>query len=114
MKKIIVSLFTLVSLVSFVFPTTSFASTTIQQFNQATASWVFVSGAKCYNIYYGKTNKPQTWNYSVRCVPNTMWKYWIKDLQQGVSYSYTVAALNYSGKEISWTPVKPLVTSPMP
>lgn len=89
----------------------TFAATTPgEHYNQAVASWKLVSGAKCYNIYYGWVNRKNTpaWNHSVRCLSNNTWQFTIGDLKQGRSYEYTVAALSYSGKEYSWTAIAPL------
>lgn len=94
--------------------TGSVATTPAESFNQATVTWPLVTGAKCYNIYYGKTSKTlPMWKHSVRCLPNTSWSYTIGYLKMNTSYSYSIAALNYAGKEFSWTPIALLVTSPM-
>jgi len=121
MKKIL-STTAFISLLSFapffvssaIAQSTTVTPTPVEYYNQATVTWPLVTGAKCYNIYYGRTTKTQLmWKHSVRCVSNTTWKYTIGYLKQNVSYSYMVAALDYSGKEISWTPIAPFVVSPM-
>jgi hypothetical protein len=110
MKKAIIML-ALVLGVYFPFIRPAFAASS-EQFNQATVTWQFVSGAKCYNIYYKRTTDT-SWKHSVRCLPKSMWTYTIGYLKLGVSYVYTVSALNDFGKEISWTKVAPLVTTLM-
>lgn len=112
MKKLL-STTALVTALGFVslFVSSAFAATTaVEYYNQAVASWKLVPGAKCYNIYYGWVSRKNTpvWNHSVRCVSNNMWQFTIGGLKQGRSYEYTVVALNYSGKEYSWTPIAPL------
>lgn len=106
---------TALSILGFVplFVTPTFAMTTpppVVHYNQAVASWKPVAGANCYNIYYGWVSRKNklAWNYSVPCVPNTMWQYTIKNLKQGRFYEYMVAALNNSGAEYSWTSITPL------
>ena len=111
MKRIIsLSAILLILFLSQALTSQAFASSS-ERFNQGVVTWNLVYGAKCYNIYYRRTTQTN-WTHSVKCVPNNMWQYTIHCLKQGVSYVYAVAALNYAGKEISWTPITPLVSTP--
>jgi hypothetical protein len=116
MKKLLSLTTLLLTLVVFISSAQSTFAATTTNYNQATVSWPYNSSVKCYNIYYGLTTKTQMkWSYSARCIPSSlkMLQYTIKYLNPGTSYSYTIASVAYSGKEVYWTPVQTLKTTQM-
>lgn len=76
-------------------------------FNQATVELPKVENAASYNIYYKQTTEAD-FNNSVSKIPTNISHYTISYLKKGADYEYKISVADGSGKEFSWTEVKPL------
>lgn len=78
-------------------------------FNQAVVMWKSVNGAKYYNIYYKETGQ-QKYTHAVRNLPSSSTMYTIGFLKKGVTYWYTLSAVDYNGKEFWMSSPKKLMS----
>lgn len=77
--------------------------------NKATIMWKAVPNAVSYNVYYKESNN-KTFDHAVRNVNATMIT--INALKPGRTYWYRISALDGTGSEFWWSPVKKLPTMP--
>lgn len=75
-------------------------------FDQTTIDLPPVPNAVFYNIYY-KAVGEQTFSNAVRNIPSNIHSYTISDLKKGVTYEYYYSAVDNTGKEFLFSPVKP-------
>jgi fibronectin type III domain protein len=76
-------------------------------FNQANVDLPAVPNAVSYNIYY-KAVGDQTFSNAVRNIPSDVHSYTISDLKKGTTYEFYYSAVDNTGKEFLFSPVKPL------
>jgi len=75
-------------------------------FEQTTIELPPVPNAVSYNIYYKAVGEP-TFSNAVRNIPSSVHSYTISDLKKGVTYEYYYSAVDTTGKEFLFSPVKP-------
>ncbi len=77
------------------------------KFAWAKVSWSKMPWARYYNIYY-KEFGDKNYKHSVPNIPSNATSYTITHLKRGVTYWYSITAVDQSGKEIWFTSSKKL------
>ena len=72
---------------------------------RATLSWTSAPHANSYNLYFKEAGK-KMYTHSARDLPGNSTSFTVDYLKKGMTYWYSVAALDASGKEYWWSSAK--------